>query len=121
MPPDRGHRTPSWAKQYAMAIEPTAVTTHDSNEIAPSCARFVGSMMIPEPIMLTATSVVRPVSVIFFPGSAITSSLLRQQAVDEIASSAGHGLEPKAVNVGLETRELRVELARVQEVILDRA
>src|SRR4030095_4257242 len=38
-----------------MAIEPTAVTIHDSSEIAPTCAMFVGSMMIPEPIMFTAT------------------------------------------------------------------
>ena len=38
-----------------MAIEPTAVTIHDSSEIAPTCAMFVGSMMMPEPIMLTAT------------------------------------------------------------------
>src|SRR3954467_4940248 len=104
MPPDRGHRTPSWAKQYAMAIEPTAVTTQDSNEIAPSCARFVGSMMIPDPIMFTATIVVRPVSVIFLTGSAMTSSLL-QQAVDEVTASAGHGFKPHPMDVRLETGE----------------
>src|SRR5215471_14139434 len=38
-----------------MAMEPTAVTIHDSSEIAPTCAMFVGSMMMPEPIMFTAT------------------------------------------------------------------
>src|SRR5262245_64401042 len=38
-----------------MAMEPTAVTIQDSNEIAPTCAMFVGSMMMPEPIMFTAT------------------------------------------------------------------
>lgn len=38
-----------------MASEPIAVTTHDSNEIAPTFAMFAGSMMIPEPIMLTVT------------------------------------------------------------------
>ena len=38
-----------------MAIEPSTITSHDSNEIAPTCAIFVGSMMIPDPIMFTAT------------------------------------------------------------------
>ena len=38
-----------------MAIEPSAVTIHDSNEIAPTCAMLVGSMMMPDPIMFTAT------------------------------------------------------------------
>jgi hypothetical protein len=38
-----------------MAIEPSAVTIHDKREIAPTCAMLVGSMMIPDPIMLTAT------------------------------------------------------------------
>src|SRR5262249_3617065 len=38
-----------------MAMEPIAVTIHDSSEIAPTCAMFVGSMMMPEPIMFTAT------------------------------------------------------------------
>src|SRR5262245_14277287 len=120
MPPERGHRMPSCAKQYAIAIEPTAVTSHDSNEIAPSCARFVGSMMIPDPIMLTATSVVRPASVIFLPGSVIAGSLLRQQAIDQITPPAGRGFEPQPVNVRLETGELRVELARVLQIALDR-
>ena len=36
-------------------MEPSAVTSHDSREIAPTWAMFAGSMMIPEPIMLTAT------------------------------------------------------------------
>ena len=38
-----------------MAIEPSAVTIQDSSEIAPTCAMLAGSMMIPEPIMFTAT------------------------------------------------------------------
>src|SRR5262245_36693315 len=114
MPPARGQSTPSCAKQYAMAIEPTAVITHDSSEIAPSWARFVGSMMIPEPIMLTATIVVRPARVIFFAGSAMTGSLL-QQAVDQVTASLRTGFEPQPVNVGLESGEFRVELARVEQ------
>jgi hypothetical protein len=48
-----------------MAIEPTAVTPHDSSEIAPTCAMFAGSMMMPEPIMLTATSNVSCTRLIF--------------------------------------------------------
>ena len=49
-----------------MAIEPTAVTTHESREIAPTLAMFVGSMMMPEPIMFTATMNVSWIKLIFF-------------------------------------------------------
>jgi len=49
-----------------MAIDPTAVTTHDSNEIAPTPAMFAGSMMMPEPIMFTATMNVSCMRFIFF-------------------------------------------------------
>ena len=48
-----------------MAIEPSAVTIHDSSEIAPTCAMFVGSMMMPEPIMFTATMKVSCIRFIF--------------------------------------------------------
>ena len=54
-----------------MAIEPTAVTIHDSREIAPTWAMLVGSMMMPEPIMFTATMNVSCIRFIFFC-SAIT-------------------------------------------------
>jgi hypothetical protein len=43
-------KRPAWAKPYAIAIEPSAVTTQDRREIAPTFAMFVGSMMIPDPI-----------------------------------------------------------------------
>src|ERR1700752_3166096 len=74
MPPARWLKRPACAKPYAMAIEPTAVTTHDSSEMAPTLAMFVGSMMIPDPIMLTATMNVSWARFIFFvsmspPGS----------------------------------------------------
>src|SRR5678816_13788 len=49
-----------------MAIDPTAVTTHDSNEIAPTPAMLAGSMMMPEPIMFTATMNVSCTTFIFF-------------------------------------------------------
>ncbi|MCY1183391.1 hypothetical protein D9M73_240070 [compost metagenome] len=51
------------------------MTTHDSSETAPSWAMLVGSMMMPEPIMLTATRVVRLVRLIFLLDSAIAESL----------------------------------------------
>ena len=38
-----------------MAIEPTAVTIHDSREMAPTWAMLVGSMMIPDAIMFMDT------------------------------------------------------------------
>ncbi|MNJ29383.1 hypothetical protein D3C77_239470 [compost metagenome] len=47
-------------------MEPIAVTPHDSNDTAPSCAMLVGSMMMPEPIILTVTKVVSPTRPIFF-------------------------------------------------------
>ena len=52
-----------------MAIEPSAVTIQLRSEIAPTWAMFVGSMMMPEPIMFTATSTVSWTSVIFFAGA----------------------------------------------------
>ena len=55
MPPGRWLKRPAWAKPKAMAIEPSAVTIQDRSEIAPTCAMLAGSMMIPDPIMFTAT------------------------------------------------------------------
>ncbi len=49
-----------------MAIEPSAVTIQESSEIAPTLAMFVGSMMMPEPIMFTATMNVSCIRLIFF-------------------------------------------------------
>ena len=66
MPPLRWLNMPAWAKPYAMAIDPTAVTIHDSREIAPTCAMLDGSMMMPEPIMFTATMNVSCIRFIFF-------------------------------------------------------
>ena len=74
MPPGRWLYMPACAKPYAMAIEPTAVTIHDSREIAPTWAMLVGSMMMPEPIMFTATMNVSCIRFIFFC-SAIALSL----------------------------------------------
>ncbi len=58
-----------------MAIDPSAVTIHESSEIPPTCAMFAGSMMIPEPIMFTATMKVSCIRLIFFDsaGMVLTS------------------------------------------------
>ncbi len=57
-----------------MASEPTAVTSQDSSEIAPTCAMLAGSMMMPEPIMLTVTMNVSCTTFIFFWVSAMAVS-----------------------------------------------
>jgi hypothetical protein len=44
------------------------VTIHDSSDMAPTLAMLVGSMMIPEPIMFTATMNVSWTRFIFFFG-----------------------------------------------------
>ncbi len=71
---------PACAKPYAIAIDPTAVTIHDSSEIAPTCAMLVGSMMMPEPIMFTATMNVSCIRFIFFFCSCITFVLISAAA-----------------------------------------
>src|SRR4030095_13909743 len=60
---------------------PRALTSQDSSEIAPTCAMFVGSMMMPEPIMLTATMNVSCTRLIFFCGAAAMTILLRLERV----------------------------------------
>ena len=52
------------------------MTIHDSSEIAPTCAMLVGSMMMPEPIMFTATMNVSCIRFIFFCGSAMALSFI---------------------------------------------
>ena len=73
MPPGRSLKRPACANPYAIASDPSAVTTHDSSEIAPTRAMFVGSMMMPEPIMLTATMNVSWTRFIFFECIAASS------------------------------------------------
>src|SRR5262245_823293 len=77
---------PAWAKPYAIAIEPTAVTPQESSEIAPTCAMFVGNMMMPDPIMFTATMNVSWTRDIFFVGVATVSSRLFGHAVDVVGA-----------------------------------
>ncbi len=47
-------------------MEPSAVTIQESKDIAPTCAMFAGSMMMPEPIMFTATMKVSCIRLIRF-------------------------------------------------------
>ena len=42
------------------------MTSQDRSEMAPTCAMFAGSMMMPEPIMFTATMNVSWIRFIFF-------------------------------------------------------
>src|SRR6187549_2559359 len=88
MPPSRWFSRPAWANPYAMAIDPNAVTIQDSSEMAPTCAMFVGSMMMPEPIMFTATMNVSCMRDIFLATVAVAtvSSRLRGHAVDLIGA-----------------------------------
>src|SRR5690349_1362595 len=80
-------------------MEPTAVTIHESSEIAPTCAIFVGSMMIPEPIMFTATMNVSCIRFIFFWASAMMPPL---PIFLSLGSLADHiGVEPDAAALAL--------------------
>lgn len=58
MPPPFLLYMPHLAKTYAKAMEPTAVTSQETIESAPTCASFDGSMMMPEPIIFTAVRMV---------------------------------------------------------------
>src|SRR5262245_49303192 len=92
---------------------------------------LVGSMMIPDPIMFTATM---KVSWMRFMRLATTGSakgavacivccvtvLLLSNAVHEVASARGGGLESEPVNIGLEAGEFAIEVAGIKQVVLDR-
>src|SRR5512145_3402674 len=121
MPPARWLKRPACAKPYAIAIEPTAVTSHDSSEIAPTCAMFVGNMMMPEPIMLTATMNVSWVRFIFFCSAMIL--LLRVPPCDSLAHGVGveldaavHLLLEHALNFVVEAGEAVERFFECQEV-----
>ena len=58
MPPPLRPYIPHLANAYAKHIEPTAVINQDTIERAPTCANFVGNMIIPEPIIFTAVKIV---------------------------------------------------------------
>src|SRR5580765_5373858 len=64
-------------------MEPTAVTPHDRSEIAPTFAMLVGSMIMPEPIMLTATSMVSCMRLIFFVLAIVSPLSLVSRTYDQ--------------------------------------
>src|SRR5215471_4912130 len=95
-----------------MAIEPSAVTIQERSEIAPICAMLVGSMMMPEPIMLTATTTVSCIIVIFFGAVAIVLSLfLDAQHVVHAVFHLGAFDHPR------ESRELLLALLHALQVL----
>src|SRR5262245_47638395 len=83
---------------------------------------LAGSMMIPEPIMFTATMNVSCIRFIFFcmSLSLALAVLFLLQAIHEIAAALGRRLKAEPMDVGLEARELLVELAGIEQVILNR-
>src|SRR5262245_38002569 len=118
MPPARWLNRPAWAKPYAIAIEPTAVTIHDSSEIAPTCAMFVGSMMMPEPIMLTATMNVSWIRFIFFCSAMV--SLLRVPPCDSLADGVGMELDATVHLLLVHALHFVVEAGKAVERLLER-
>src|SRR5688500_4182774 len=87
---------------------------------------LVGSMMMPDPIMLTVTMKVSWIRLIRFgwfmmpsPVPSCAASVLGQ-AIHQVSAATGGLLESQAVDVGLEAGELLIEFPGVQQVVLDR-
>src|SRR5262245_8453394 len=97
-----------------MAIEPTAVTIQDSSEIAPTWAMFVGNMMMPEPIMLTATMNVSCTRFIFFCGAAAMAALLELACVS-LAHYVGMELDAAVYLLLVDALHLVVEAGEAVE------
>lgn len=74
MPPLLRESMPHLANAYASAVEPPAVMSQETTEKVPTSASFVGSMMMPEPIMLRAVSIVSCVTLILLEELDIVSS-----------------------------------------------
>src|SRR6185503_8550411 len=113
MPPGRWLNNPACAKPYAIAIDPTAVTIHDSSEIAPTRAMLVGSMMMPDPIMLTATMNVSCARLIF--PVFIAPSLAHDVRVEHDA--AVHALLKHTLHFVVESGEAVERLLERREVL----
>ena len=69
MPPSPGRleSIPQRAKTYEIATAPVAAKIQDKDEIIPTSASFAGSMMIPDPSILSAVSSVSCVGLILLP------------------------------------------------------
>src|SRR5436853_7669500 len=105
-----------------MAIEPTAVTIHESSEMAPTRAMFAGSMMMPDPIMFTATRNVSWVRVIFFlciapPGLPRRRARSLAHHVGEELDAAVRLLLEHTLDFVVEPREPVERLLECQELV----
>src|SRR5215470_5598313 len=100
-----------------MAIEPRAVTTQDNSEIAPTFAMFVGSMMIPEPIMLTATMNVSWINVIFFRSSTSVPSKSFTYGVRVKLDASVHAFLKNPLHFVVEAGKLVERFLEGEEVI----
>src|SRR5262245_8240347 len=104
-----------------MATEPTAVTSHDSREIAPTRAMLVGSMMIPDPIMLTATMNVSWTRFIFFGGmQPPRHSSQERSLVDDVRAEPDASIDSlleDALHFVVETGEAVERFLERQEVV----
>src|SRR6516162_7746426 len=93
-----------------MAMDPNAVTIHDKREIAPTFAMFVGSMMIPDPIMFTATMNVSWIRFIRFACcSGIGVLLSRRSLADDVGVKLDAPVHPflkHALDLVVEAGEL---------------
>src|SRR6267154_3246162 len=112
-----------------MAIEPTAVTIHDNSEIAPTWAMLVGSMMIPEPIMLTATMNVSWTKFIRFACCCSAMMLLLRSGprsrslADHVGAEFDAAVRPllkHALDLIVEAREAVERLLKCKEIIQHR-
>ena len=75
----------------ARHMEPTAVTSQETMDNAPTCASFDGSMMMPEPIMLTAVRMVSWKTLILFALLMIFSFYEREGRGKVPAATGGWG------------------------------
>src|SRR5213082_695950 len=85
--------------------------------MAPTCARLEGSMMMPEPIMLTATMKVSCVTFIFFCGSAMTAPLFLADDVGMELDAALDALLVDALHLVVEAREAVERVLEGAEVL----
>ena len=105
--PARSRRRSPWSRP------PSRPTT--SSEIAPSLAMFVGSMMMPEPIMLTATITVSCIRLIFF-ASAMAAPYSFDHVGEELDPTV-HALLEHALHLVVEAGEAVEGLLEGEEVV----
>src|SRR6185503_7548657 len=117
MPPSRWLKSPACAKPQAMAIEPRAVTIHESREMAPTWAMLLGSMMMPEPIMFTATMNVSCTTFIFL---AVAAPVLTVPAPRSPPDRVGEELDAVIDPLLIDALDLVVEAGKTVERLLKR-